>query len=216
MQISDLEIFRELEPRLLVALNALVPRTATAGTVLFRPGDLPVGYLVVLSGRIAVYLSGKSGREMLLYEVLDGETCIQTTLCLLGDKSYTGEAVAMTETSYVVIPKTAFGEMMDSSPPFRSVIFRAFGNRLQDVVAVLEKVAFVRLDTRLASEILRRAGTDGAASATHQELATAVGTVREVVSRRLEMLQRSGFVRLDRGLITITDRAGLIRTSKDE
>jgi CRP/FNR family transcriptional regulator len=189
---------------------------ATAGTVLFRPGDVPAGYLVVLNGRIEVYLIGKSGREMLLYEVTSGETCIQTTLCLLGDKSYTGEAVAMTDTSFVLIPNAMFAELMNSSSAFRSTVFRTFGNRLQDVVAVLEKVAFVRLDTRLASEILRRAGRDNTATATHQELATAVGSAREVVSRRLEALQRSGFVRLDRGLITITNRAGLIQTSDED
>lgn len=216
MQIADLKLFCDLEPRSLDALRSLNPRMATAGTVLFRPGDVPAGYLVVLNGRIEVYLIGKSGREMLLYEVTSGETCIQTTLCLLGDKSYTGEAVAMTDTSFVLIPNAMFAELMNSSSAFRSTVFRTFGNRLQDVVAVLEKVAFVRLDTRLASEILRRAGRDNTATATHQELATAVGSAREVVSRRLEALQRSGFVRLDRGLITITNRAGLIQTSDED
>ena len=216
MQIADLEFFCDLEPHSLEALRSLNARTAIAGTVLFRPGDVPPGYLVVLNGRIEVYLISKSGREILLYEVTGGETCIQTTLCLLGDKSYTGEAVALTDTTFVVIPKAKFAELMDSSPAFRSTVFRAFGNRLQDVVAVLEKVAFVRLDTRLASEILRRAGKRNAATATHQELATAVGSTREVVSRRLEALQRSGFVRLDRGLITITNRAELLQASAEE
>jgi CRP/FNR family transcriptional regulator len=216
MQIVDLELFRELEPRSLDALKSLNPGTAPAGTVLFRPGDVPGGYLVVLRGRIEVYLIGKSGREMLLYEVIAGQTCIQTTLCLLGDQSYTGEAVAMTDTSFVVIPKATFAELINHSPAFRSSVFRTFGNRLQDVVAVLEKVAFVRLDTRLASEILRRAGRGDTATATHQELATALGSAREVVSRRLETLQRAGFVHLDRGLITITNRAGLVNASAED
>ena len=215
MQIAGIKFLRELEPRSLEALGPLFPRTATAGTVLFRPGDVPAGYLVVLNGRIEVYLVGKSGREMLLYEVNGGETCIQTTLCLLGDQSYTGEAVAMTDTSFFVIPKTKFAELMDNSAAFRSTVFRAFGHRLHDVVGVLEKVAFVRLDTRLASEILRRAGNDDTAKATHQELATAVGSAREVVSRRLETLQGSRLIRLDRGLITITNRAGLVQAASE-
>ena len=122
MQIADLKLFCDLEPRSLDALRSLNPRTATAGTVLFRPGDVPAGYLVVLNGRIEVYLIGRSGREMLLYEVTSGETCIQTTLCLLGDKSYTGEAVAMTDTSFVLIPNAMFTELMNSSSAFRSTV----------------------------------------------------------------------------------------------
>ena len=216
MIIANLEVFRDLEPQSLDALRSLNPRTAIAGTVLFRPGDVPPGYLVVLNGRIEVYLIGKSGREILLYEVTGGETCIQTTLCLLGDRSYTGEAVAMTDTSFLAIPKAKFAELMDSSPAFRSTVFRAFGSRLQDVMAVLERVAFVRIDIRLASEILRRAGKDNLATVTHHELATAIGSTREVVSRRLEALQRAGSIRLDRGLITITNRAGLIQASAEE
>lgn len=213
MQISDHKFFTELESPLRNSLLSLNAKTVTAGTVLFRSGDLPTGYLVVLNGRIEVHLVGKSGRELLLYEVTGGETCIQTTLCLLGERAYTGEAVAVIDTSLLLIPKTKFVELMDASPAFRTTVFRAFGDRLQDVVEVLEKFAFVKLDTRLASEILRRAGKDDAAAATHQELATAVGSTREVISRRLEAFQKAGFLRLDRGLITITNRSALVRAS---
>jgi CRP/FNR family transcriptional regulator len=213
MQLSDLKFFSELEPALRDNLMSFTTKSVAAGTVLFRHGDLPGGFLIILNGRIEVHLVGKSGRELLLYEVKGGETCIQTTLCLIGETKYTGEAVAVIDTSLLVIPKTKFVDLMDGSPAFRSTVFRAFGDRLQDVVDVLEKVAFVRLDTRIASEILRRAGKDDAAKATHQDLATAVGSTREVISRRLEALQKSGFLRLDRGLITITNRSALIRVS---
>lgn len=195
---------------------ASLPRSAVPrGTVLFRPGDEPGGFLLVAEGIVDVYLVGRSGREMLLYEVGTGQTCIQTTLCLLGGQVYSGEAVARTDASFVMVPKAAFADLLGGSEAFRGFVFGAFGNRLKEVMALLEKVAFVRVEARLAGEILRRADEDGVAAATHQELATAIGSVREVVSRRLEALEKSGLVRLERGRVAIADRAGLVRTARD-
>lgn len=195
---------------------AALPRSSVPrGTVLFRPGDEPGGFLMVTGGIIDVYLVGRSGREMLLYEVGAGQTCIQTTLCLLGHQVYSGEAVARTDASFVMVPKAAFAELLANSEAFRGFVFGAFGNRLKEVMALLEKVAFVRVEARLADEILRRADEGGVAAATHQELATAIGSVREVVSRRLETLEKSGLVRLERGRVAIADRAGLARTARD-
>ena len=197
------------------SIAALARSSAPRGTVLFRPGDEPGGFLLVTEGVIDVYLVGRSGREMLLYEVGSGQTCIQTTLCLLGRQPYSGEAVARTDASFVMVPKQAFADLLAGSESFRSFVFGAFGNRLKEVMALLEKVAFVRVEARLADEILRRADGNGVASSTHQELATAIGSVREVVSRRLEALEKSGLVRLERGRVAIADRARLANMARD-
>ena len=195
---------------------AALPRSnVPRGTVLFRPGDEPGGFLLVTDGVIDVYLVGRSGREMLLYEVGSGQTCIQTTLCLLGRQPYSGEAVGRPHAGFVMVPKGAFSQLLAGSEAFRSFVFGAFGNRLKEVMALLEKVAFVRVEARLADEILRRADGNGVAAATHQELATAIGSVREVVSRRLEALEKSGLVRLERGRVAIADRPRLAGMARD-
>ncbi|UZE47565.1 Crp/Fnr family transcriptional regulator [Rhodopseudomonas sp. P2A-2r] len=213
--LEDIKPLAGLEPATRKALAAIVPAKVPQGTVLFRPGDVAPGFLVVLSGRVEVYLIGRSGREMLLYDVVAGQTCIQTTLCVLGEHSYTGEAVAQTDTSFVMIPKNIFAGLMNSSQAFRGFVFGAFGDRLKDVVSVLEKVSFVRLESRLAAELLRRAGSDDIALTTHRDLATAIGSVREVVSRRLEDLQKAGLVQLTRGKVTLIDRPALARVGGD-
>lgn len=207
------DAFGILEPESRAILGALVPRTVPRNTVLFRPGDAPAGFLVVLEGSVGVHLIGRSGREMLLYEVNAGQTCIQTTLCLLGEQSYTGEAVARTALSFVMLPKASFARLMAESPLFRGFVFRAFGDRLKDVVTVLERVAFVRVEARLASELLRRAEGDDIVTSTHQDLATAIGSVREVVSRRLETFAKDGLVRLERGRLILADREGVERVA---
>ena len=76
------------------ALAPLVPSDVPRGTVLFRPGDAVQGFVLMLEGRIEVFLTGANGRELMLYAVEPGQTCVQTTLGLLGEAAYSGEAIA--------------------------------------------------------------------------------------------------------------------------
>lgn len=184
---------------------SLVP----AGAVLFRPGDEAKGFVLVQSGRVGVYLTGRSGREILLYSVTPGETCIQTTLGLLGSQSYSGEAIAETDVSLALVPKALFMDLIAEAPDFRGFVFRAFAERMADVTRVLEQVAFVKVEQRLAVLLLERAEADGSVKLTHQAIATAIGSAREVVSRKLEALRARGLVRLDRGQVEIANRTGL-------
>ena len=190
-------------------LDAVRPVTIPKGHVLFRPGDDVTCFGVLLSGRVDVYLTGATGREILLYSIIPGDSCVQSTLGLLGEDDYSAEAVAETDVEAVMIPKALFLSLLGKSEAFRTFVFQAFAKRLQSVMQVLERVAFIRIEERLAAAILERADGDGAVKITHQELATAIGSVREVVSRRLEVLARKGLVSLDRGTIRITNRAGL-------
>jgi len=76
---------------------------------------------------------------------------------------------------------------------------------------VLERVAFIKVEERLAAILIKRSDETGLVHNTHQELATAIGSAREVVSRRLELFGRKGLVTLERGNIRITDKAGLVK-----
>ncbi|MCU0790857.1 MAG: Crp/Fnr family transcriptional regulator [Nitratireductor sp.] len=201
----------EIDPAAAGRLSHLRPAAVPKGSVLFRPGDDPAGFVLVLSGRIAVYLTGPNGREILLYTVEPGETCIQTTVGLVGGQAYSGEAVAETDLSVVSIPKGEFSRLMHESTRFRSYVFRAFGDRLGDVTRLLEQVAFVRIDQRLAAALLDARDGSGSIAATHQEIARRIGSVREVVSRKLETFARTRLIVMDRGQIRILDQAGLSR-----
>lgn len=191
-------------------LDRLSPVTLSRGTAVFHPGEAAKGFLVVLSGRIDVFLTGPSGRDILLYSVEPGGSCVQTTLGLLGGEDYSGEALAATDVCAVLVPKADFLSLMDGSAPFRAFVFTAFALRMQGMLHLLERVAFQRVESRLAAALLDRA--EGAeVRATHQELATAIGSAREVVSRRLDALARSGLVATERGTVLIRDRTGLAR-----
>ena len=192
------------------ALLAAVPkRSLPRGTVVFRPGDEVRAFFIVLAGRIAVTITASTGREILLYEVAGGETCVQTTVALMGARRYEGEARVVEDAQAIVIPRPVFDRLMAESTAFRGFVFASFGRRLSDVIHLLERVAFLPIESRLAGILLLRAGAGGAVSATHQELASAIGSAREVVSRRLDLLRDRGIVELGRGVVTIRDRRAL-------
>ena len=200
----------DLSPADRAELDRLVPKTLPSGAVLFRPGDSVQGYAIVLSGRIDVCLTGPSGRDILLYAVAPGQSCVQSTLGLLGGDDYSAEARTVEPTELVLLPRTGFLGLLDRSAPFRKVIFAAFAERMQSMMHLLEKLAFLRVEARLAQALLDRADPLGRVTATQAELATAIGSAREVVSRRLVALARTGAVTVERGVVTIRDPEQLV------
>lgn len=194
-------------------LQALPEQTVPKGAVLFRAGEAAQGFVVVLQGRIEVHLTGPSGREILLYSVEPGQSCVQTTLGLMAGEPYSGEAFAATEAKVVMIPRPVFLQLMESEAAFRGFVLTALGRRMQDVTRLLEQVAFASIESRLAAALLDMAEADQV-QATQAELAARIGSAREVVTRRLDAFQRAGWVETDRGAVRITDRLALEQAAR--
>jgi CRP/FNR family transcriptional regulator len=193
-------------------LLALAERDIPKGAILFRAGDAAQGFVVVLAGRIEVHLTSRSGREILLYAVEPGQSCVQTTLGLMADEPYSGEALATTESRVVMIPRALFLRLLDSEPGFRGFVFSALGRRMQDVTRLLEQVAFASIESRLAAALLELS-EDNLVHATQAELAARIGSAREVVTRRLDAFQRAGWVTTDRGTVRLLDPTSLLQAA---
>ncbi len=180
-----------------------------AGTLIFGPGKAPENLLLLLAGTVRVHQRGESGRDIVLYRVGAGESCVLTTACLLAYEDYTAEGVAETDVEAVAIPRMVFDEVVAASPEFRSFVFSAYSRRITDLFHVIEEIAFQRMDIRMAQRLIELDDGSGRIRATHQRLADELGTAREVVSRQLSEFQRRGWVALTRGEIALTDKAGL-------
>jgi CRP/FNR family transcriptional regulator len=178
-----------------------------AGTVLFDEHQDCQGFPFILNGGVRVLKRAANGRELPLYRVLPGESCIMTSSCLLGHVDYRACGVAETETTLVFLPKTLFDELL-THPPFRDFVFHLFAERIADLMQLVEEVAFRKLDQRLANLLL---GKGQVLHLTHQQLADELGSVREMVSRLLKGFAEQGLVRLGREQIEILDPAGLRR-----
>lgn len=175
------------------------------GTAVFRPGDRPENYLLVLEGRLRVQLLTPAGHEIVLYRVTQGEPCVLTTSCLLADERYPAEGITDTPVRAVAIPARAFHRAFAASTGFRAFALGSFAKRLANLIGLVQNVAFVRVEARLAVCLLERVDANRRVRATHQALATELGTAREVVSRTLKSLERRRWVRLYRGAIDILD-----------
>ena len=196
------------------ALDALPEMALPAGRHLFRQGDRAGGFLVVLEGRVDVFLTGPTGRGILLYAVEPGQSCVQTTLGLMGDEPYSGEAFTACPCRAVLIPRGQFLRLMEDSADFRGFVFRTFGARMAEMTRLLERVAFQSVECRLAEALLALA-EGGTVHATQEVLATRIGSAREVVSRRLEALARRGLIATERGLVRLLDQGGLRELAAD-
>jgi CRP/FNR family transcriptional regulator, anaerobic regulatory protein len=207
-----LGVLGDLRTETRAELAGLQSRVLPRGLDLFSKGDRAQAFPMVLSGRIEVCLTGPSGREILLYAVEAGQSCIQTTLGLLGDEPYSGTAATVTETEVVRIPKPMFLRLMDSDPAFRAFVLRSFGQRMADLTRLLESVAFGRIDERLAQVLLALA-EDEVVRATQAEIAARIGSAREVVSRKLDAFSKAGWVVRDRGEVHLRDLTALRRAA---
>lgn len=168
------------------------------------PGSDSENYLLVGSGSIRVQVLTDTGREVPLYHVNAGDTCVLTTSCLLSGEHFPAEGITETDVIVFCLPASWFSQALDNSSFFRHFVFRKFSARLGEVIARMEQVCSVSIDRRLA-KILNSKDTSGEPIATtHQELAAELGTAREVVSRHLKQFESRGWVVLGRGSIHIT------------
>ncbi|NOX76504.1 MAG: Crp/Fnr family transcriptional regulator [Gammaproteobacteria bacterium] len=173
-----------------------------AGVVAFNEGDVCRNYLLVLEGSVRVQKLSASGKEIVLYRVEAGQSCVLTTSCLLSGEHYHAEAVTETPVQAVAIPLSAFQQAL-TIPTFREFVFATYGQRVTSLVTLIDAIAFGRMDDRLAHQLLEMADADGIVVATHQELARELGTAREVISRLLKEFERHGWLALKRGRVRV-------------
>jgi len=178
-----------------------------AGRILFSAGEHCQGLPLVLKGSVKVQMTGVSGHSIVLYRMGKDDICTLSIGCLMTGRGYRAEAVVEEEGEAAMIPRGVFDRLMDQSPEFRLGIMESYGRRLDDLMLLVEEVAFHRMDERLEEWLLARASRSVIA-VTHQELAVELGTAREVVSRLLKELERQEMVRLSRGKIELTGLVG--------
>ncbi len=180
-----------------------------AGTPVFDERQPCRGFPFVLSGGIRVVKAAPNGRELPLYRVAPGETCVISSACLLGQTPYNARGLTDSETELLVLPGADFQALL-AEAPFRDFVFQLFSERIADLMQLIEEVAFRKLDQRLAALLL---GKGQRVHTTHQQLADELGSVREIVSRLLKNFAAQGLVTLSREQIEILDPAGLRRLS---
>jgi CRP/FNR family transcriptional regulator, anaerobic regulatory protein len=206
--------FRQASPALQTQIAAAaVLGHIPANAYFYREGDPCESFALVGSGNIRVFKEGNTGRQITLYHVQDGQACLVNMLCVLLDRPAMASAQTEAATDAVVLPAAAVRGWIANHEAMRNFVFETMAVRVVEVMTLVEEICFHKTDNRLATYLLRRFANDGdpqrAFSATHEELATELGTAREVISRLLKMFERHGAVEIARGRIRLRDDAVL-------
>ncbi len=178
-----------------------------AGRQVFAEHQPCQGFPLLLEGSIKVIKLAASGRELMLYRVAPGGSCIISSSCLLAHTDYNARGIAETPLTLLALPVGEFARLLVEHAPFRDFVFHLFTDRIAELMQLVEEVAFARLDQRLAKLLLAR--NESTLNVTHQQLADDLGSVREIVSRLLKGFAAQGLVTLGREQLSIIDRPGL-------
>lgn len=185
-----------------------------AGTQVFAPGQTADNLLLLLEGTVKVQQKSETGREVFLYRVHAGESCVLTTACMLAFEDYSAEGMSETDVRAVAIPRAVFDDLVGKSPVFREFVFTAYSRRITDLFTLIDDIVFQRMDVRLASRLLELADDQSVVHATHAVLGTELGTAREVISRTLSEFQRRDWIAQSRGEVRLIGKEGLERLVK--
>ena len=205
-----LPILKHADPRLLqefqnTAFFAHIPE----GRDVFIEGDHVDAIALLISGVVRVYKIGETGREITLYRFGNGESCILTANAILSQKNFPAIATVEKEAEAVMIPADSFRDWVRRYDLWREFVFDLLSQRLSSVMAIIEEIAFHRMDTRLAALLIERSLRSELIQITNHETAAELGSSREVISRILEDFSAQGMLEVSRGSIRILEREAL-------
>jgi CRP/FNR family transcriptional regulator len=183
--------------------------TLPAATTICQQGNQCQQLPIVINGQARVYKLAESGREITLYRIGPGESCVLTASCIMSDIVFPAIAVTETDTTGMVIPAANVVDWFDRFPHWRRFVFELVSKRMSDILTVIEEVAFRRMDSRVANYLLSRADADDMLKMTHQKSADDLGTAREVITRLLKDFESRQWIKTGRGVLQIIEREKL-------
>ena len=186
-----------------------------SGNYVCMEGDLCRSLPLVIDGSVRVYKTAESGREITLYRIESGESCVVTASCIIGERPFPAFAAAETDVRAIMVPAGHFRQLVRDVDAWHDYVFGLLSGKLADVIELVEEVAFKRVDERLARRLVRSAHEDDPEKpftvvATHESIASDLGTSREVVTRLLRDFEEAGWIRRGNRGIEVLDAQALI------
>jgi len=215
--LAKVPIFSGLtENELAFLAQRAVSRHYSAGQTVFGEGEPCSGLYVVESGHVRIFKSSASGREQVLS--IDGPGSSIAELPVFDGGNYPASVAAMDDATLLFVSKQDFQALCLAHPQIALKVLRVVGARLRRLVGIIEELSFTTVRHRLASFLLRLAQKEGKHTpegveitmpVSNQELASQIGTVRELVSRNLSRLQAEGMIKIDGRSVIVRNLMGL-------
>ena len=204
------------ETELAFLAQRALPRKFSSGEIVFNEGDPCAGMFVVQAGSVRIFKTSPGGREQVLS--IEGPGGSVAELPVFDGGNYPASVSAVEDTTLLFISKQDFHALCIAHPQVALKVLRVIGARLRKLVGIIEELSFTTVRHRLAAFLSRMARHEGTKvnggieitlPASNQELASQIGTVRELVSRNLSRFQAEKFIQMDGRRIVVTDLKGL-------
>lgn len=179
--------------------------TMPAGMTVFREGEVCGLLGFIIHGTIRVFKESEKGREITLYRITSGESCILSIACIMSSPLHKASAMVEEQTTLAIVQAHDIRHLLSYSAQARDFIFSLLAERLSDVVTLVDEIVFSKLDKRLAAFLLNQHRCNTVIPWTHEQIAVELGTAREVISRLLKDFEAKGYITLKRGSISIHD-----------
>lgn len=182
-----------------------VYREVKAGETIIEYGQFIRSVPLLLSGCIKVMRKDAEEHELFLYYLYPGETCAMSLTCCMASQRSEIKAVAEEYSTMIVIPVQYIDKFMLDYPDWKNLIMQTYNARFRDLLNTIDNIAFRRMDERLEEYLFTKikATQSDTISITHQEIASELGTSREVISRLLKQMEKKGKIKLGRNKINI-------------
>lgn len=217
LPLESLSFWPHLTPQQQQTLTQTVQRATYApGQIIRSPDTDCLGALLIQSGVVRIYLLSEDGREATISRMTAGEVCVLSASCMLSAITFDVQIQAEGEVETLVIPVQYLAALMRENIYVENFIYKAATERFSDAIRAIEQMLFYTLEQRVASYLLeesKRLGTD-TLQVTQEQLAQAIGSAREAVTRTLKKLSSAGTVELFRGGVRLLDRKSLERLVK--
>ena len=201
-------LFRQLPPAVLERLGSYMKRRSLPrGATIFAKGDPGIGLMGVLKGAVKISVPSADGRDIVVNIIHEGE--IFGEIALLDGQPRTADASAMTDCELIVIERRDFLPFLRSEPDLTTQIIEILCARLRRTTEQVQDVTFLNLPARLAKAVLRLAGEAESATPprkvtiTQREISEIIGRSRESTNKQLRAWAKSGWIRLERGAVTV-------------
>ena len=191
--------------------EAVTEKSVEKGTVLHDGAADCTGLLVVQSGMLRAYILSEEGREITLYRLFERDVCLFSASCMMSGIQFEVTIEAEKDTRVWVIPTRVWKRLNEESAVLANYTNELMADRFTNVMWLIEQIMWKSFDKRLAEFLLEEASVEGTSllKITHEVIGNHLGTAREVVTRMLRYFQSEGMVKLSRGMVEITDIAGL-------
>ncbi len=177
-----------------------------AETIIINEDSYIKSIPIVLKGSIRVMRTDDDGKEILLYYIRPGESCIMSFLGGIHHETSKVKAIAEEDVEILMIPLEKASEWIKEYPEWTDFIFKLYHKRFEELLGVVNAVAFQKLDTRILQLLEQKSLLHNSKeiAITHQQLADEMGTSREAVSRILKQMENAHLIKLGRNKILMT------------